>query len=436
MADVLLQSGHGPATRFEVISALSMTPGIPPRIVATALAPFALGYLLSYLLRAVNAVVAPDLVADLGLTPAELGLLTSAYLLSFALFQLPLGILFDRYGPRRVQVALLTLAAAGCVLFALAPGFLTLFLARAVIGLGFAGGLMAGFKATSLWVPLERQALANACIMSTGALGILAATEPTEYLVRAVGWRGAFLIFAGLVLAVACVIFIAVPRRDGGRVSASFAEQLGQLLRLLKLPLYWRMAPLLGLTAGVQIGVQTLWAGPWLRDVLGMQRDEVARHLLWMAVAFMAGILSSGLAVDRLGRRGVSPLTVMLVYLLLYLAAQAVIVLRLTDLSFPAWLVLAATGQAGILAFPWFAARVGAELAGRSNASLNVAMFVTAFLAQGAIGVIIGLFSPVATGYSPEAYSWAFGFFLILQILALAWYLRPLPSTEIAYGQP
>lgn len=412
-----------------------MTPGISHRIVAAALAPFALGYLLSYLLRAVNAVVAPDLIADFELTPAELGLLTSAYLLSFALFQLPLGILFDRYGPRRVQAALLTLAAAGCVLFALAPGFITLFLARAVIGLGFAGGLMSGFKATSLWVPPERQALANACIMSTGALGILAATEPTEYLVRAVGWRGAFLLFAGLVLAVACLIFAAVPRRDGARVSASFADQLGQLLRLLKLPLYWRMAPLLGLTAGVQIGIQTLWAGPWLRDVLGLGRDEVARHLLWMAVAFMAGILSSGLAVDRLGRRGVSALTVMLVYLLLYLAAQVVIVLRLTDLSFPAWLVLAATGQAGIVAFPWFAARVGNELAGRSNASLNVAMFVAAFLAQGVIGVIIGLFAPVATGYAPEAYSWAFGFFLVLQILALAWYLRPLPSTEIAYGQ-
>src|SRR5688500_8642263 len=100
-----------------------MASGITLRIIATALTPFACGYLLSYLLRAVNAVVAPDLVADLSLTPAELGLLTSAYLLAFALFQLPLGILFDRYGPRRVQTALLILAAAGCALFALAPGF-------------------------------------------------------------------------------------------------------------------------------------------------------------------------------------------------------------------------------------------------------------------------------------------------------------------------
>jgi len=411
-----------------------MAPGIPLRITATALAPFACGYLLSYLLRAVNAVVAPDLVADLSLTPAELGLLTSAYLLAFALFQLPLGILFDRYGPRRVQSALLTLAAAGCALFALAPGFLTLFIARGIIGLGFAGGLMSGFKATSLWVAPERRTLANSCIMAVGALGIIVATEPTQYLVSQAGWRSAFLIFAGLVFAGACLIFLAVPRRDGERVEANFSEQFGHLRRILRLPLYWRLAPFLGLTAGVQIGIQTLWAGPWLRDVLELGRDEVARHLLWMAVAFMIGILSIGFVIDRLGRRGVSPLTVMLVYLLVYLAAQSVIVLRVPEVSFPAWLVLAATGQVGIVAFPWFAAQVGNELAGRSNASLNFAMFVAAFIVQGAIGMIIGLFAPTATGYAPEAYSWAFGTFFVLQLLALGWYLWGSHIKEARYA--
>lgn len=411
-----------------------MAPGIPLRIIATALAPFAIGYLLSYLLRAVNAVVAPDLVADLALTPAELGLLTSAYLLAFALFQLPLGILFDRYGPRRVQAALLTLAAGGCALFAFAPGFVSLFIARAIIGLGFAGGLMSGFKATSLWVAPERRTLANSCIMAVGALGIIVATEPTEYLVGHVGWRDAFLVFAGLILTGAGLIFFGVPRRDGERVKASFSEQLGQLLRILKLPLFWRLAPFLGLTAGVQIGVQTLWAGPWLRDVLELGRDQVARHLLWMAIAFMIGILSIGFVVDRLGRRGVSPLTIMLVYLLASLAAQGIIILRVPEWSYPAWLVLAATGQAGIVAYPWFAAQVGNELAGRSNASINFAMFVAAFIAQGAIGMIIGLFEPTATGYAPEAYSWAFGFFFVLQLLALGWYLWGRRLEESVYA--
>ena len=129
----------------------------PLRIVFTALLPFASGYLMSYLLRAVNAVVAPDLVRDAGLSPAELGLLTAAYLGAFALFQLPLGVLLDRYGPRRVQSVLLLVAAMGVLGFAAAPGFGAMFAARAVIGFGFSAGLMASYKSSATWVHLERQ---------------------------------------------------------------------------------------------------------------------------------------------------------------------------------------------------------------------------------------------------------------------------------------
>ena len=111
-------------------------------LVLTILAPFALGYFLSYLFRSVNAVVGPNLVADIGLTAADLGLLTSAYLLAFALFQLPLGVLLDRFGPRRVQTALLGCAALGSLLFAFGEDIATLTFARALIGFGFAGGLM------------------------------------------------------------------------------------------------------------------------------------------------------------------------------------------------------------------------------------------------------------------------------------------------------
>jgi hypothetical protein len=63
--------------------------------------PFAAGYFLSYLLRNVNAIIAPELTRELGVSAADLGLLTSAYLLAFGAFQLPLGVLLDRYGPRR-----------------------------------------------------------------------------------------------------------------------------------------------------------------------------------------------------------------------------------------------------------------------------------------------------------------------------------------------
>ena len=169
------------------------------------------------------------------LSAAELGLLTAAYLGAFALFQLPLGVLLDRYGPRRVQAGLLGIACLGCLGFAAAPGFVDLVPARAVIGLGFSAGLMAGYKASSLWVPAERRSLVNAAIMATGALGIVFATEPTEYLVSLIGWRSAFMVFAALTLAVALFIFLAVPKRERRGDPDALATQLRQLLRILQL---------------------------------------------------------------------------------------------------------------------------------------------------------------------------------------------------------
>ena len=77
--------------------------------------PFAFGYYLSYLLRTVNAVISPVLTAELNLSAAHLGLLSSTYFLSFALAQLPLGIALDRYGPRRVEAALMLPAASSAV---------------------------------------------------------------------------------------------------------------------------------------------------------------------------------------------------------------------------------------------------------------------------------------------------------------------------------
>ena len=396
----------------------------PPPCCVSVLAPFALGYFLSYLFRAVNAVVGPNLAAELDLSAAELGLLTSAYLFAFALFQLPLGVLLDRFGPRRVQAALIACAAAGSLLFALGQGIATLALARALIGLGFAGGLMSGFKAVVLWVPEPRRALANAAIMSFGALGVLVATTPTELAVEAVGWRAVFVALAAITFAVATLIFIAVPEQGASATAEQLARQVASLLRILRDPVFWRLAPLLATTAGTHIAIQTLWAGPWLRDVAGLDRIGVANHLMAMAVAFLAGILLSGAVADWFVRRGVDLLSVMVGFLVLFLCSELAIVLQWTALNLPLWVVFGMTGQVGVLAYPWLSSHFGAARSGRATTAMNLVLFLFAFGAQYAIGAIIDLFPTGATGgYDPRGYQAGFGVFLAAQVLALGWYL-------------
>ena len=90
-----------------------------------------------------NAVLGPTLAREFALTATELGFLTGVYFFSFGLFQIPLGLLLDRFGPRRVNGVLLVLAAIGGLAFAQAQSFETLVLARALIGLGVSACLMA-----------------------------------------------------------------------------------------------------------------------------------------------------------------------------------------------------------------------------------------------------------------------------------------------------
>ena len=396
----------------------------PAAIVLTALAPFALGYFLSYLFRSVNAVVGPRLVADVGMSAAELGFLTAAYLFAFAAFQLPLGVLLDRYGPRRTQAALLACAALGSLLFALADGLTGLTLARALIGLGFAGGLMAGFKAVVLWVPEPRRALANACIMSFGALGILVATVPVELAVQAVGWRSVFVGLATLTLAVAALILLVVPERPAAPSQPGLRPQVDAVLKIYGDRAFWRLAPLLATTAGSHIAIQTLWAGPWFRDVAGYDQLGVAKWLMLLATAFLIGILLTGWVADRLIRRGIDILDVMLGVLALFFLAEFAIVMQWTWLNPVMWTVFGMTGQVAVLAYPWFASHFGTALSGRAHTAINLLLFATAFGVQYAIGEIIDFYgAPTAGGYEPAAYQMGFGLVLALQLVCLVWYL-------------
>jgi predicted MFS family arabinose efflux permease len=415
---------------------------ITATIVLTVLGPFALGYFLSYLFRAVNAVVGPDLVAELGLSAGELGFLTAAYLLAFALFQLPLGVLLDRFGPRRVQAALMAAAALGALLFAWAGGIVGLTLARALIGLGFAGGLMSGFKAVVLWVPEPRRALANACIMAFGALGIMGATLPVELALQAIGWRAVFVVLAAITLAAGGLILLAVPRDQAAGAGQGLRAQVGILLQIYRDPVFWRLAPLLASTAGTHIAIQTLWVGPWFRDVAGLDRAGVATHLLIVAGAFLAGILLSGAIADWLVRRGVSLLTVMLGFMATFFVAETVIVAQWMALALPAWILFGMSGQVAILAYPWLSSYYGAALSGRANTAVNLLIFLAAFGVQYAIGALIDLLPPASGGgYDPQGYRLGFGLFLALQLAALAWYLAgrarlALPRAPLAGAGP
>ena len=279
------------------------------RLIALVFVPFACGFFISILLRYVNAVIAKDLVADFALSAAELGLLTSTYFLVFAAFQIPLGVLLDRFGPRRVLAVLLCFAAAGAFVFGAAQGVGTLTLGRALLGLGVSGCLMGSIKAFTLWFPLSRLATLNGWILAIGALGAMSATAPVELIAEAWGWRPIFYGLAGACATVAALIFLVVPEKPLPGAGDSWGRQFSELGEILSNTYFWRVALPLIAVHGAYQALQGLWLAPWLGDVGGLERAAVANYLLIGSLAYGVGSVVFGTLADRMAGAGISRLS-------------------------------------------------------------------------------------------------------------------------------
>lgn len=396
-----------------------------PAIIIRVFLPFALGYYFSYLYRSINAVIAPDLVRDLGIDAASLGLLTGAYLITFAAFQLPLGVLLDRFGARRTEAALLVVAALGALVFAVAPSLTWLIVGRGLIGLGVSACLMASFRAFVDWFPPERLPFANGCVFATGGLGAMSATIPIETALQFTDWRGIFFALAGLTLLIGLLIFFVVPDRTTEakpHAKASAGTLVRSIVDIYRSPVFLRVAPLSLLTQGTGIAILGLWLGPWLRDVAGLSRDAAAQQLFWAAAAMAIGYFVQGAIAERLCRRGWKAETVALIGMSLFLTVQLIILLEISPAPLAIWLLYAFFQTSGGINYAGLSQSFPVELAGRVNTALNLLVFVAAFGIQWGVGVVINMWPVTTAGnFAVEGYRVAFALVLAIQVVGLIW---------------
>ena len=390
--------------------------------------PFGAGYFLSYLYRSINAVIGPPIASEFELGAGDLGLLTSVYFLGFGLFQLPLGLLLDRYGPRRVQFALLIVATVGAIVFSVAQSFSLLTIGRALIGIGFAGGLMASFKAITIWFPRRRWPLLNGLLMGFGGLGTMAATTPVEIALEWATWRNVFHFLAVVTAAVSLLILLVVPPHDSEREgqAGGLTKALAGLGLIFRDRAFWRIAPVSIVAMGSGLAIQGLWAGPWLHDVAGLPPEEVAWHLLVLNLALTVGMLATGFVAGGFTRLGVGPVGT--------LGFAGAVLLVPPHPAHPGgrpprywvWALFGLLGNLAILVYPSISAHFTIRYSGRAMTGLNLLLFLGAFVLQYLVGAIIDLWptSP-GGGYHPEGYRTAFGLVVLLIVLTLIWLAVP-----------
>ena len=395
---------------------------------------FAAAYFFSYAFRSINAVIAPALMSEIGLSNADLGLLSSAYFFAFASLQLPLGVWLDKYGARRTEAGLLLFAAAGAMIFASSTTLAGLWLGRALLGMGVSACLMAPFKAYRQWYAPQRQSQLASWMLVVGTSGALAATIPVTAALPLIGWRGIFWGMGVLILAAAAAIyfFLGEVERSMERPTTLAAMPAKEAYRLIFSDRYFQRMALLGLVNQASfIALQSLWAGPWMMTVLGMSRAQTSQILFVFNFSLMLAYVVLGWWAPRHVERGWSMVQVVAVGLFGTLLAQAAIICITASWAWIFWMVLAVCVTVATLVQTHVSMSFPSALAGRANTAFNLLTFVGAFLVQWGVGIFIDVFQ--AYGATPvRAMQGAFVVCLAFQAAALFAFVFSKAHRELA----
>ena len=258
--------------------------------------------------RAALGVIGPELARDLGAGPGLLGAANGAFFLALLVLQIPVGLALDRIGPRRTVAALSLPAAAGALAQGLAPDAGFFLAGRFLLGLGCAASFMASVVLCARWHAGEGLTTALARVFAFSQLGILLAGAPFAWVAAAVGWRGAYILSAGLTLGLTMLWWAWVrddpPDRPATvRPRESLAGALrGQLT-------VWKTPGLLPVLAMHLVGyaamatVLAVWAGPYLSEVHGLAPGPRGLVLGAMGLALVLGLLCVGPLEQRLNTR-------------------------------------------------------------------------------------------------------------------------------------
>lgn len=399
-----------------------MTTAVSQRQAVLIFLAFAAAYFFSALVRAITATLAPTLTAELQLTSGDLGLLSGAFFLGFSVLQLPMGNWLDRVGPRRVEVPFLIAAVLGCLAFAVAESFYGLLAARLLCGAGFAACLMAPLTGYRRWYAPTMQLRANAWMLMTGSLGMLAATLPVQWLLPWMGWRWLFVVLAGLILIAIAMLMWSVPTwHSASTTQTPLAD--GGYAEVGRHPYFRALAPLGFFTYGGMVAVQTLWAGPWLTAVVGVEPVEAASGLFMINLTMLFTFWGWGVLNPRFIKRGWDTNRLMA------WGIPASFLALLGNLLLGAnggWWSLALFCMASsfvTLSQPALGLAFASHLAGRALSAYNLVLFCGVFVVQWGVGVLVDVFKRGGAG-DVLAFQWAFTVLLLCQLASYIWFLR------------
>jgi MFS family permease len=383
-------------------------------------------YIVSQFIRNSIGVIAPNLASELGLSPVEIGMLSSMYFFVFAATQLPLGVVLDRFGPRPCILACIVMTAAGCAAFGLAQSAGQLVLSRALLGLATSSFLMAPVALYARWFAPSRFSTISGIHLGIGSLGALFATAPLALSTAQFGWRAVFIAIGALTLMLGIIAWFVVHNEPPGvtanRRRETLKESLAGVWQVIRTPSIGRVFLVQFIGYPSYLLIIGLWGGPYLTHIYGYDLTGRGEILFLAALAQVTGSFFWGPS-DRLFGSYKIPILIGLNLLLVALLILAVGGVLPTPVLIGALLLVGFSTGLSPLLMAHGRSLVPPHLLGRAITLLNIGAMGGGFVGQSISGAVIGLFPTAGGSYPLEAYRWVFALQAILVAIGILSYL-------------
>jgi sugar phosphate permease len=367
----------------------------------TAYTLLALCYMLAFFHRMAPAAISGELQRDFLTSGATLGTLAAMYFYVYTLMQIPVGVMADTLGVRRIVTIGAVTSGLGSVLFGMADSLMLASIGRVLVGFGVSVFFISLMKVNAVWFHDRHFGAVGGLSILLGNIGAVLAAAPLVWLVGLTSWRNVFVAIGILSLFLAVLVWWLVvdhPRAAGLPTlrelegKPAHAPHKGHWLEGLSKVASNRhtwpgLLPNFGI-AGSLFAFAGLWAIPFLQDVYGMSRTIASQHTTWLLAGFAVGALTIGLLSDRSGKR--KPL--MVVGALLYCASWVPLMLGLPMgpwLSQALFLMMGVTAASFTLSWAVTKEVNPPALSGMATSVVNTGSFLGAGILQPLVGWIM-----------------------------------------------
>ena len=382
---------------------------------------FAFGFFISNLLRSITATLTPILTTEFDLSAGNLGLLAGGYFIGFSIMQIPVGLLLDKHGPKKIISFFLVIAVIGTLSFALAKTFTGLLISRVFIGVGVSACMMGPLTGYRVWFAEKYQQRANSWMLMVANLGFVSSTLPVQILLPEIGWRLIFGLIAMLILLSIALILIFIPSWPKTDKTLK-KENFSALSEIWKNKFFISLIPIAFINYGGIQAIQTLWAGPWMLEVVGYSPLQSATGLFWINITMLIAFLFWGYVLPKIESFGIDsikilkvglPISYAVLFMIIYLGQKAGATLFASYIL--ASIVISLTQPAIALTFE-------KNFAGKALTSFNVFLFSGTFFMQWGIGLIIDFCTYLGLE-RVLSYQVSFFCFLLLCILSYSFFI-------------